>query len=138
MQLAITNRHRRIRPNLKAVERLLDRLFFPLARRRLRVEVVFIDDGTIAKLAGRFRGSYRATDVLAFDYGPEPDGLAGEILISLDTARRQARERRVTLEWELVLLVVHGLLHLGGQGDGTYRGLCQMRKGEFEALMRIL
>lgn len=75
---------------------------------------------------------------MAFDYGLEPDGLAGEILISLDRAKRQAKKRGVSLESELVLLVVHGLLHLGGQDDETYRGLCRMRKGEFEALMRIL
>jgi probable rRNA maturation factor len=120
------------------VERSLDRLFAPLTPRRLRVDVVFIDDGMIAELAGRFRGSHRPTDVLTFGYGPEPDGLAGEILISLDTAQRQAKERKVPLERELLLLVVHGLLHLGGQDDETYRGFCQMRKGEFEALMRIL
>lgn len=74
--------------------------------------------------------------MLAFGYGD--DALFGEIAISLDTAARQARERGVPLAHELVLLAVHGLLHLEGQGDETFRGWCGMRRAEFETMMKVL
>ena len=100
------------------------------------------DDRDIAKLAGRYRGSPHATDVLAFKYensGPWAHGrLGGEIFISLDTAKRQARERNSSFEKELILLSLHGLLHLEGLGDENHRDWCRMRRMEFENLMRIL
>jgi len=91
----------------------------------------------MARLAGRYRGSPRPTDVLAFQYERDP-WLLGEIAISLDTARRQAQERRVPLADELILLCVHGLLHIQGHGDESIGEWRRMRVMEFETLMRIL
>lgn len=97
------------------------------------VEISLISDRVIANLAGRFRKSPYPTDVLAFDYV-----YASEIFISLDTARVQARERLVPLRHEIILLCIHGLLHLKGQGDETYEDWCTMRRLEFEAMMQCL
>ena len=91
-----------------------------------------MDDRTITSLSGRFRGSRHATDVLAF---PSP---LHEIIISLDTARRQARARRVPLLHELVLLVAHGLLHLSGFRDETIPDALKMRQVEFESVIQML
>ncbi len=109
------------------------------------VDIVLVDDRTIARLAGRFRGSPRATDVLAFGYvdgapagTPAKGFVAGEVAISVDTARRQARERGAPLVHELVLLCVHGLLHLGGQDDESPAEWCAMKRAEFETMMAIL
>ncbi|HPQ80847.1 MAG TPA: rRNA maturation RNase YbeY [bacterium] len=105
------------------------------------VEVVFLDDRSIAALARRFRGSPRATDVLAFCYGcalPSGTGEAGGIAVSVDTAARQAGERGVPLTCELILLCVHGLLHLAGLGDESPGCWLRMRRAEFETMMRIL
>jgi probable rRNA maturation factor len=56
--------------------------------------------------------------VLAFDMaGPGPARLWGEVVVSAETAARQARRLRVPLAAELDLLVVHGLLHLAGYDD---------------------
>jgi probable rRNA maturation factor len=56
----------------------------------------------------------RRTDVLAFPLDPP---LLGEIVVSAETARRQARALRVPLALELRLLVTHGVLHLVGYDD---------------------
>ncbi len=102
-----------------------------------RVGIIFTDDRTIARLAGDFRGSPYPTDVLTFPYDDDPE-LIGEIVISLDTAKRQAAKRSVQLWQELLLLAVHGLLHINGQRDETRKDWCEMRKREFETLVRIL
>lgn len=117
----------------------------PASLRGRRIDIWLVDDRTIAGLAGRFRGSPRATDVLAFGYVPGVLGILssremadGEIFISLDMARRQAVDRRVPLVHELALLCVHGMWHIAGQGDETSEECCGMRRREFETLAKIL
>jgi probable rRNA maturation factor len=102
-----------------------------------RIEITLTDDATIAELAGRFRGNPHATDVLAFTYDGDPE-LSGEVVISVDTARRQAEERGALLQDEILLLIVHGVWHIRGQGDETKRDWCRMRVREFETLVRVV
>lgn len=75
--------------------------------------------------------------MLAFEYTGDPS-LAGEVAVSLDAAKRQARERSAPLSDELLLLCVHGLLHVSGQGDESPADWRRMRTAEFETLARIL
>lgn len=112
---------------------------------RFWLDITFIDDGHIAALAGRFRSSPYPTDVLAFDYSSCPpiggfagDDVGGEIFVSLDAAGRQARERGVPLEHELLLLCIHGLLHLAGHGDESPAAWRRMKRAEFEAIVRAV
>jgi probable rRNA maturation factor len=58
----------------------------------------------------------------------------GDVVISVDTAERQATEHRVSLEQELALLTVHGMLHLLGFEDETEAGAREMHRRERELL----
>ncbi len=86
------------------------------------VSVLYTDDGFIRELNGQYRGEDSATDVLSFPMmSPEEMDIAsgfpevlGDIVISLDTAERQAKERGVSLREEVGLLLIHGCLHLLG------------------------
>ena len=83
------------------------------------------DDATVRTLNARFRATDRPTDVLSFpDGGLLPDGvpLLGEIVVSLDTARRQAAALGHDEVRELEELVLHGLLHLLGHDHETDGG----------------
>ena len=107
-----------------------------LARRLLRAEncpagsevsILFTDDGEIAGLNKAYRGDDRPTDVLAFsqiegESLPEEEGeehLLGDVVISVDTAARQADELGHGLDEEIDVLVAHGILHLLGYDDET-------------------
>ena len=89
------------------------------ALRELEVAFRLVDDAEIHELNRQFRHKDRPTDVLAFSQregeggGLHPD-LLGDVVISVDTARRQAREGRRTLLGELCHLAAHGLCHLLG------------------------
>ena len=92
-----------------------------LARLRLRgaeLSLLLVSDRRMHALNRRWRGRDRPTDVLAFAQGEgpggAPDGLLGDVVISVDTARRQAAERGASLGREGDRLLVHGLLHLLG------------------------
>jgi probable rRNA maturation factor len=76
------------------------------------VAVVLCSDYIIRKLNRQYRGKDRATDVLSFSFGD--DDLLGEVYISLQRARVQARRYGVSYEDELKRLLIHGLLHLTG------------------------
>ncbi len=81
------------------------------------VTVVFTDDQNIRVLNRRWRGKDRATDVLSFRLDAREPGLPpllGEIYVSVERARVQARSAGITLNTELERLVRHGLLHLAG------------------------
>jgi probable rRNA maturation factor len=118
MPVAVSNRQRRVRfstPRLRATARAaLD----ALGRGDRELHVTVVGDGEIRRLNGRYLRRHRPTDVLAFDLdGPGPVRLLGEVIVSADTARRQARRVGVTVALELDLLVVHGVLHLAGWDD---------------------
>lgn len=82
------------------------------------LSIALVGDSEIARLAGDFGRRRRATDVLAFAQREGPghgsERVLGDVVISLDTARRQAARRGVTLERELRALLIHGCLHLHG------------------------
>jgi len=141
VKLTLSNRHPKKRVNLKDLERRLSRHSSVSNAARRRVEVVFTDDPTIRKLSGKYRGIRHATDVLSFCYGDEgiKQGFAfGEIIISLDTAAKQAAERKGTLRDELLLLIIHGLLHMAGMDDEDPDSWIAMRHAEFENLIKIV
>jgi probable rRNA maturation factor len=82
------------------------------------LSVVLCDDDFIRDLNLRYAREDHATDVLAFASsegpGPRVPGLLGDVVISVDTATRQARARTAPREDELRVLLAHGLLHLLG------------------------
>jgi probable rRNA maturation factor len=80
-----------------------------------QVCVLLTSDAAMRRLNRQFRGKNKATDVLSF---PAADAVradtAGDVAISVDTARRQAAEHGHSLGAEIKILVLHGLLHLAG------------------------
>jgi len=90
-----------------------------LDRSDAELSVALVDDQEMAELNERYRGIGGATDVLSFslEEGSHVDrrgALLGDVVISLDTAERQARRGRRTLEDEVLRLMIHGALHLVG------------------------
>ncbi|OQC20631.1 MAG: Endoribonuclease YbeY [Planctomycetes bacterium ADurb.Bin069] len=89
-----------------------------------------VDDAAIAALNRRFRRARGPTDVLAFPYGEDADGVAGEIIVSAETAARAARAFGEPPERELLRYCIHGLLHLCGREDGVPAARRAMRAQE--------
>ena len=84
------------------------------------VSVLLSDDEGISALNGEYRGVDGPTDVLSFSQHEGEDefsgeeNLLGDLVISVETAKRQAKEQGRELDAEIDMLVVHGLLHLLG------------------------
>jgi len=84
-------------------------------RRAGELGIVLTGDAPVRELNRRWRGLDRATDVLSFGYDAEPGRfVSGDLIVSLDRVREQARRFRVSHGRELARLIVHGALHLAG------------------------
>lgn len=87
------------------------------------IHFVIVDDEEISFINGAYRGKSKPTDVISLSYLDEDsypqDNLIGEILVSYETAERQAKESRITVKEELRGLFVHGLLHIFGYDHNT-------------------
>lgn len=131
------------------LRRAARRLLLAEGMKDAEVSVLLSDDAAVHDLNRRYRGYDKPTDVLSFSLrenradAPPPPALPGlpvtlgDVILSVDTAARQAQAQGVSLEQELALLTVHGILHLLGYEDETEEGAERMREREQEILMGL-
>jgi probable rRNA maturation factor len=93
------------------------------------INVVFVTDRRIATIHRRFMRIGAPTDVITFQHG--------EIVISVETAYRQAKQFGQELTDELCLYILHGLLHLTGYDDATDAGFREMDRLQRRLLKKI-
>lgn len=83
------------------------------------LEVSILNDKQIALVHEKFMNNSAPTDVITFDYG--------EILVSAETALAQSKALKVSLEDEILLYIIHGMLHLGGYLDKNEADFNEMK-----------
>ncbi|MGB6691271.1 MAG: rRNA maturation RNase YbeY [Terracidiphilus sp.] len=99
------------------------------ARLQGQVTVLLTGDKSIRRLNRQFRGIDKTTDVLSFPTaGDTFPGIAGDIAISVQAARRQAIEQGHSLAEEVKVLILHGLLHLAGYDHQVDDGRMERRE----------
>jgi rRNA maturation RNase YbeY len=76
------------------------------------MSVNFVDSAEISKMNIKYLNHHRSTDIITFNYSGKNDELDGELFISVEDARNNARAYGVKLKEELVRLIIHGFLHL--------------------------
>jgi len=96
------------------------------------IEITFTNNETIRKINKAQRGIDEPTDVLSFPLEPVPFAPIGELVISVEYAKKQANLYKNSLDDEIVLLFIHGLLHLLGYDHEIDDG--KMRQKEEELI----
>ena len=137
--IRVLNRQRRLAVKLPALQTFAESALSECVKLRPRksgvlkelaeINVILVSDKRIAQIHRQFMNEPGPTDVITFQHG--------EIVVSVETAKRQARQFGTTLEHELRLYVVHGLLHLHGFDDKTASGAAEMKRVQ-ERLVRSL
>lgn len=97
------------------------------------ITYILCGDGKILEVNRQFLQHDYYTDVITFDYST-PTRLSGDIFISLDTVRSNAGQVGVAFDDELRRILIHGVLHLTGQGDKTPETKTVMTAKENDAL----
>lgn len=100
--------------------------------------VNFLSDDQILLLNKSYLGHNYSTDIITFNYSGENYTLDGEIFISLGDAAYNAEKYKVSLENELVRLIIHGLLHLVGYDDKFPDDKRKMKKIENKLVKKYL
>lgn len=134
----VLNQQKLVAVDLSAARRFVRTVRAALRLRRRNFGVCFVDDARIAELNGRYRNKPRPTDVLSFPwralarvydprlteprYSKEFAGFLGDVVISVETARRNARAAGHSTAREIRWLILHGVLHLLGYDHETDRG----------------
>jgi probable rRNA maturation factor len=125
----IVNRQRQHTVRSEDIKRLLERAAAAL-KVRGEIAVVFAGDALLRRLNRDYRFKDKTTDVLSFP-GQDRDMGLGDVIISVETARANSRSHSRTLDRELEILALHGLLHVLGYDHET-------DQGEMEALEKQL
>src|SRR5687768_16478180 len=119
MAISCRNQQKIIPIDTRTLRKTLLKLLAALECQSCDMSLLIIDDARMHRLNAHYRGIDRPTDVLAFamreglftSLHPE---LLGDVVISAETALRQAQARHHSLAQELIRLLIHGVLHLLG------------------------
>lgn len=128
-------------PTPRTLARFLSKAQSAIALRG-QVTVLLTTDSTMQDLNRRFRGKNKPTDVLSFPATLSQDAkpaerVAGDVAISVETARRQAAEQGHALTRELEILILHGLLHLAGYDHESDKGQMRYREGQLRTQLGL-
>ena len=148
--IRIANRQCRIPLRVETYRTLAEGVLHALGRSDAEISLSFISDRRIQSLNRIYRGKDQPTDVLAFSLAyskqvkvkksvdPSPPLFLGDVVISVPTARRQARERRHGLRREIAWLMIHGILHLLGYDHERAADARRMQRKERALLQRLI
>jgi probable rRNA maturation factor len=103
------------------------------------LSLAMVNDARMRQLHAQFMGIPGPTDVLTFELEHDRRGrvTAGEVVICVPEAKRQAKNRGIELRMELLLYALHGMLHLCGFDDRTDRGFRTMHRREDDILTAL-
>jgi probable rRNA maturation factor len=94
------------------------------------IEASIVSDRTIAKVHAQFLDDPTPTDVITFHHG--------EIIVSADTAAREGPAHGLTLDQELALYLIHGLMHLAGWDDHEAAEAAEMKRRQEAVLAEVI
>ncbi len=104
---------------------------------RGQMGVAIVDDQSIHEINQRHLGHDYPTDVISFGYTLQPPLVEGEMVVSLETARKQADQLGWSVESELLLYIVHGALHICGMDDLQQEQRLAMRHTELRVMSQL-
>ena len=133
--LVVRNLQRRFKVDRRELESFLSRVAGSTGAYESSATLALVGDARIQELNRDYRGYNEPTDVLSFHGVGESAGYLGDIVISVETADRQARRHRSNLKRELKVLTLHGFLHLLGYDHETDDG--EMRRIEYRLRRRF-
>ena len=138
MTIEIINQQRIKRINLKDLKTCLRKVFHLLNISSKKISILLCDNNTIKKLHKRYFKKHYPTDVISFPLSDrfDPDYL-GEVIVSVQKASEVAGKLNIKWKDELMLYIIHGILHLIGYKDRTKKQKELMRAKEEEILTKL-
>jgi probable rRNA maturation factor len=144
MGISISNRQKRVVIDTRRIRRAARKILGALGYWSHEVSIVLTDDEGITRLNRQYFNRHRPTNVIAFPMaGGEPavinPQVLGDVVISVETARRQSRAIGGKTEDEVLFLMIHGILHLLGydhEGSADERRAMEVKERELFSLLK--
>lgn len=117
MSVGIVNRRPGKQLSLRRIKKTAERILSFLHQERTELSLALVGNREIQRLNARYRKKNGPTDVLSFPLGqgfPGAGHVLGDVVISVEQAKAQARQRGKKLQQEVEELLIHGILHLLG------------------------
>ncbi|MEM8866162.1 MAG: rRNA maturation RNase YbeY [Planctomycetota bacterium] len=137
MHITVTNQQELLQLDASRLESAARAILQDANRLSGGISIVVVDDATIRPLNAEFLGHDYETDVLSFAIEDRGDHLEGEVIVSAETAITNAADYGWPAEHELLLYVIHGVLHLVGYRDKADADVADMRHAEAKYLDRF-
>ncbi len=102
-----------------------------------RLSIALVDNSRIKELNKQYFNSDKVTDVISFPLSNNKNLLSGEIIVSVETAVDTAGKKNITIEGEIVLYIIHGILHLLGYDDCNEEDASVMHEEESKILKTL-
>lgn len=134
-------KHLRIYSNYKTIEKKKLHQYVKFITQHLNLSIIsleinFIDSEAIKEINKKFLSHDYSTDIITFNYSDSQNTIDGEIFISVDDAKENAKKFNVKFEEEIGRLVAHGILHLIGFDDTTPDKRKKMKNRENQLLKK--
>ena len=144
MNIQIENRQKQIKIDKRRIRASVTRLLKLVDCADKEISITFVDDATIQRINQQYLGKDRPTNVISFslqegEFGDINPGMLGDVVISVDTATRDAEKGNFSFEEEILFLIIHGVLHLLGYNhENTSMGNTRKMKNKEKDLFRLL
>jgi probable rRNA maturation factor len=117
LKVLITNRQKKTKLNISKIKKEVQKILENLGCHNSEISILFTSDRHIKELNVAYRKKNNPTDVLSFsqiegDFASLNTSILGDVVISVDTAVKQAEDFGHSLEKEIFTLLIHGILHL--------------------------
>jgi len=143
MKIWIRNRQKPIPLDVKKIRRVVQKILAKLGLPEAELSLLLVDDKQIQELNLRFLGRDKPTNVLAFsmregEYSSLHPHLLGDLVISIETAKRQSKQSGLNEMEMFILLLIHGVLHLlGYEHEGSKKDAREMTLKQKELFQLI-
>lgn len=120
------------------LKKFINRLFTRNGKKLAHLSYVFCSDEYLLSINQQFLQHDFYTDIITFDISEQKDQVTGEIYISIDRVRDNAKQNGATMKNELHRVIFHGALHLCGYKDKSQKDQKEMRAQEDQCLRLYL
>jgi rRNA maturation RNase YbeY len=118
----------------KEIKNALSYLFKSEKKKLISLNFIFCSDKFLLKINQQFLNHDFLTDVITFDLSQNESEIEGEIYVSIDMVRENAKRLNLKASEELLRVIFHGALHLCGYKDKNFKQRAEMRKKENQML----
>lgn len=131
-EVRIDSRQKLVKLDRAALRRDVRKILDLLGVGERELSLLFVDDEGIRTINRDYLRRDRPTNVIAFsltegDFGDVNPGMLGDVVVSVETAAREARTAGIPIEDAILYLIIHGILHLAGYDHEGPKGIARAR-----------